>query len=61
MLISLAVCDYTARDSRANFNWRIFSFHLQDLTVEAAVSAAESIFWSGPKNRRIKANWPEKV
>ena len=36
MLISLAVCDYTARDSKANFNWRIFSFHLQNLTVRAA-------------------------
>ena len=49
LIHSLAVLDRTACDAGTNFNWRIFSFHLHDLTVEAAcllanafgVSAAE--------------------
>ena len=37
----LAARDRTARDAETNFYCRIFSFHLQNLTVAAAVSAAE--------------------
>src|SRR5947208_16332632 len=37
----LAMCNGPACDARTNFNCRIFWFHLQNLTVAAAVSAAE--------------------
>jgi dihydropteroate synthase len=38
----LAVCDRPTRDARTNFNCRIFSFHLHDLTVEAACLLAKA-------------------
>src|SRR2546430_13588190 len=41
LIHGLAVCDRTACDAGTNFNYRVFSFHLQNLTVEAAPSAAE--------------------
>src|SRR5437899_12820125 len=41
LIHGLAVCDRTACDAGTNFNCRVFSFHLQNLTVEAAASAAE--------------------
>ena len=43
----LAVCDRTTCGVGTNLNGRIFSFHLQNLTVEAAVPATPKLAKGG--------------